>query len=214
MTTKNIPLPRRLAPRAAIGLFALLAACNVVPPPQDDPTRYFVLSDPSVQAVQGPAAGAVRIGLKSVRLESYLKRREMVVRTGNNEVEFRDFRRWAEPLDAAIGKVVRLRLLGAPEVAQVYAEPFPPDQDRDYDVSIDVHRCEGSQDPSGKFSASLSATIEISTAGASPHVVARKRFTAPAGAWDGRDFGQLASLLSADASALGQEVVEDIPARN
>jgi len=214
MKTENIPVLRLLAPCAVIGLLAILAACNVVPPPQDDPTRYFVLSDPAGQAVQAPAAGAFRIGLKSVRLESYLKRREMVVRTGGNEVEFRDFRRWAEPLDAAIGRVVRMRLVGAPEVAQVYAEPFPPDQERDFDVSIDVRRCEGSQDPSGKFSASLSATIEISTAGASPRVVARKLFSAPAGAWDGRDFGQLASLLSVDAAALGQEVIADIPARN
>jgi hypothetical protein len=214
MTTKNIPLLRRLAPCGVMGLLALLAACNVVPPAQDDPTRYFVLSDPAGQAVQGPAAGAVRIGLKSVRLGSYLRRKEMVVRTGDNEVEFRDFRRWAEPLDAAIGHVVRQWLLGAPEVAQVYAEPFPADQERDFDVSIDVRRCEGSQDPSGKFSASFSATIEVSTTGASPRVVARKLFTAPAAAWDGRDFGQLASLLSADAAVLGQEVVADIPARN
>jgi uncharacterized lipoprotein YmbA len=214
MTTKNIPLLRRVAPCAVLGLLALLAACNVVPPPQDDPTQYFVLSDPAGQAVRAPAAGAVRIGLKPVRLESYLRRKEMVVRTGDNEVEFRDFRRWAEPLDVAIGRVVRLRLLGAPEVAQVYTEPFPADQERDYDVSIDVRRCEGSQEASGKFSASFSATIEISTAGASPRVVARKLFTAPAGAWDGRDFGRLAGLLSADISALGQEVVADIPARN
>jgi uncharacterized protein len=214
MTTKNIPLPRRLAPCAVMGLLALLAACNVVPPAVDDPTRYYVLSDPAGQAVQAPAAGAVRIGLKAVRLESYLRRKEMVVRTGENEVEFRDFRRWAEPLDASIGRVLRRSLLGAPEVAQVYAEPFPADQERDYDVSIDVRRCEGYQDASGKYSASLSATIEISTAGASPRVVARKLFTAPAGAWDGRDYGRLANLLSADISALGQEIVADIPARN
>jgi hypothetical protein len=214
MTTKNIPLLRRLAPRAAVGLLALLAACNVVPPAVDDPTRYYVLSDPTGQAVQAPAAGAVRIGLKTVTLESYLRRKEMVVRTGENEVEFRDFRRWAEPLDATIGRVLRRSLLGAAEVAQVYAEPFPADQERDYDVSIDVRRCEGYQDTSGRFSASFSAMIEISTAGASPRVVARKLFTAPAGAWDGRDFGRLANLLSADISALGQEIVADIPARN
>ena len=138
----------------------------------------------------------------------------MVVRTGDNEVEFRDYRRWAEPLDAAIGRVLRVRLLAAPEVAQVVTEPFPIDQERDFDVSIDIRRCEGSADASGKFAASLSATIEVSTAGANPHVVARKLFTAPAAAWDGRDFDRLASLLSADVSALGQEVVAELPARN
>jgi uncharacterized protein len=214
MTTKNTSPLRPLALCAVLGVLGLLAACNVVPPPQDDPTRYFVLSDPAFEAAQAPAAGALRIGLKAIRLESYLGRKEMVVRTGENEVEFRDFRRWAEPLGAAIGRVVRLRLLEAPGVAQVLTEPFPMGHDRDFDVSIDVRRCEGSLDPSGKYSASLSATIEVSTAGASPHVVARRLFTAPAGAWDGRDFDRLASLLSADVSALGQEAASAIPAGN
>ena len=199
---------------AAAGFLCLRAACTVVPPPQDDPTRYFVLSDSSGQQVEAPAAGAVRIGLRSVRLESYLKRKEMVVRTGANEVEFRDYRRWAEPLDAAIARIVRMRLLESPEVAQVVTDPFPLDQERDYDVAIDVRRCEGSLDASGRFKASLSATIEISTSGANAHVVARRLFTAPAAAWDGRDFDRLASLLSSDISALGQDVLAAIPPKN
>ncbi len=211
MTHKNPPSPRWLAPCAAAAALGLLAACNVVPPATDDPTRFFVLSDPAPPAAEAPAPGAARIDLRSVRLESYLRRKEMVVRTGANEVEFRDYRRWAEPLDAAIGRVLRQRLLEAPGVAQVYAEPFPVDQERDYDVAVDVRRCEGSVDASGRGSASFSATLEISTGGPNPHVVARKLFTAPAGSWDGRDFGQLASLLSADVAALGQEVAADLP---
>jgi hypothetical protein len=31
-------------------------------------------------------------------------------------------------------------------------------------------------------------------------------FTAPEAAWDGKDFGRLAGLLSADAAALAQEI--------
>jgi hypothetical protein len=102
-------------------------------------------------------------------------------------------------------------MLEEPGVAQVLVDPFPVDQEPDYDVSVDVRRCEGSVDASGKGSASFSATIEITATGASPHVVARKLFTAPAAAWDGRDYGQLASLLSADIAALGQEIASDLP---
>jgi uncharacterized protein len=209
------PIPSRfrpLIPWAVIGLLGLLAACNVVPPPEDDPTRYFVLSDPVPAATRAPGTAGLRIGLKEVKLEGYLKKREMVVRTGENEVQFRDFRRWAEPLDAAIVRVVRQRLLEAPEVAQVSIAPFPAEQGHDYDVTIDVRRCEGTLDASGKFGASFAATIEVSTAGADPHVVARKPFTAADAAWDGKDFDRLAGLLSADVSALGQEVLASIPA--
>ena len=138
----------------------------------------------------------------------------MVVRMGDNEIQFRDYRLWAEPLDAAIARVLRTRFIASPDVAQVYAEPFPPGQDRDFDVSIEVRRFEGSANAAGRFTASLSAAIEISTTGANPRVVAHKVFVAPDAAWDGRDFDRLASLLTADVSALGQEVLADLPARN
>jgi uncharacterized lipoprotein YmbA len=213
MTNRTSCRLRPLIPFGVIGLLGFLAACNVVPPAQDDPTQYFVLSDPAAPAAQASATGSLRIGLNEVRLESYLDRKDMVVRLGGNEVLFRDFRRWAEPLGSAIARVVRLRLLEAPGVGEVYTMPFPADRDRDYDVTIEVRRCEGLMDAPGKYVASLSATIVVSTAGPSPHVVARRNFTAPEAAWDGRDFDRLAALLSADVSALGQEVLGAIPAK-
>jgi uncharacterized protein len=214
MTQPILSRLRPLCPFAVVGLLGLLAACNVVPPPEDDPTRYFVLSDPVSTAVAATVAGGARIGVREVKLESYLKKKEMVVRTGENEIEFRDFRRWAEPLDAAIVRVLRRRLLDAAGVAQVYTEPFPTDQDRDFDVTIDVRRCEGLLTSSGKYVASFAAMVEVSTAGSGAHVVSRKLFTAPDAAWDGKDFDRLANLLSADVSALGQEVLAVISAKN
>jgi hypothetical protein len=207
-------LARSLARCVAPVLVAALSGCNIVPTAQDDPTRYFVLSDPLSQAAPAvPSTSAVRIGLHTVRLESYLKRKEMVVRTGANEIQFRDYRRWAEPLDAAIGRVLRTRLLDSGDVAQVLTEPFPFDQQRDFDVSVDVRRCEGVMDGSGKYGAGFSAVIEISTAGPDPKVVARRLFVAPAAAWDGEDYDRLANLLTDDVSALGQEILTAIPAK-
>jgi uncharacterized lipoprotein YmbA len=200
---------------AALGLLAI-AGCNVVPPAQEDTTRYFVLSDtglPPVAPGEAPAAGTLRIGLKTVRLEGYLKGRQMIVRDGANEVRFEDFRRWAEPLDLAITRIVRSRLLSGPSVAQVYAEPFPFDQARDYDVSIEVTRFEGAVDAGGKFVASVAATIEIATTGADSRVVSRRSFEAPVQAWDGKDFDQLAELLNSDVAALAQEVASELPAK-
>jgi uncharacterized protein len=204
------PFPAGPAPRwALLALAALLAGCNIVPPPIEDPTRYYVLSDAPAPAA--PAQGGLRVGLKAIRLAGYLKRREMVVRTGANEVEFRDYRRWAEPLDAAIGRVVRSALLASGSVAQAWGEPFPPDQGRDYDLAIEITRCEGSENASGRYEASLSAVIEVSTVGPDPHPVARRVFTAPAEAWDGRDFDRLAALLSADLAALGRDAAAALP---
>src|SRR5579862_2911754 len=110
--------PTGLPRWALLGLAAAVAGCNIVPPPTEDPTRYYVLSE--MPAPAAAAAGTLRVGLRAVRLEGYLKRREMVVRTGANEVEFRDYRRWAEPLDGAIARVVRSALLASGPVGEAW----------------------------------------------------------------------------------------------
>jgi uncharacterized protein len=215
MSHSNTQRPRSLIRCAALVLLASLAGCNVIPPPQDDATRYFVLSDsasPESPAQPAPAQGGLRLGLRAIRLEGYLKNRSMVVRSGPNEIRFEDYRRWADPVDAAISRVLRSSLLAAPSVARVFTEPFPFDQARDYDVSIEVTRFEGALS-GGKYEASVSATIEISTTGPNSRVVSRRNFEAPAEAWDGADFGQLAALLNRDVAALAQEVVAEVPAR-
>ena len=206
----NSPKKSLLAPLAL--LLVALAGCNVVPPAQEDATRYFVLSDPAASA-NGVAlpSGTLRIGLKSVVLEGYLKHREMIVRTGRNEVAFRDYRRWAESLDTAISRIVQATMQASPGVAEVDAEPFPFEQKRDFDVSIRILKCEGAESSSGKFTASFSAMVEISTTGDGAHVVARRLFVAPPEAWDGANFDRLAALLSMDAAALGRDVVAGIP---
>ncbi len=215
MNLKKSSCPRALARGALLCLMGAVAGCNVVPPPQEDATRYYILSDSAALGGQaGAAQGGLRIGLRTVRLEGYLKRRDMVVRTGPNEVDFRDYRLWAEPLDAAIARAVQSSLLASPGVSQAWIEPFPVDQARDFDVSIEVTRCEGAVAPSGKYVASLSAIVEISTSGANAHVVARRMFEAPEQAWDGIDFDRLAALLSGDAAALGRDAFAAIPARN
>ncbi|HMD60411.1 MAG TPA: PqiC family protein [Opitutaceae bacterium] len=202
---------------AAAGLLGALAGCNIIPPPQQDATRYFVLSDAApggAPAGLAPAAaGGLRIGLRPVALASYLDHRTMVVRTGASEVRFEDFRRWAEPLDAGIARVLRTALLSSPDVAQVFVEPFPLDQERDFDVSIKVVRCGGAETSMGRYAASLEATIEITAPGAAPRVVSRRVFVAPDEPWDGDDFGRLAALLTKDVAALGRDVLAGIPPR-
>jgi uncharacterized protein len=214
MKPTTLSVLRPLASLTAFLFLGALSGCNVVQPAQDDPTRYFVLSDPAAQATPAiPSPTAPRLGLRAVRLESYLKHREMVVRAGANELQFKDYRRWAEPLDAAVARVLRTSLLASPGVAQVLTEPFPFDQPRDLDVSIDVRRCEGVIEGS-RYKAEFSAMIEISTGGSDPKVVVRKLFVAAPADWDGTDYDRLASLLSDDVSALGLEVASDIPAKN
>ncbi|HEX3731127.1 MAG TPA: ABC-type transport auxiliary lipoprotein family protein [Opitutaceae bacterium] len=196
----------RLSP-VILGLGLLvLAGCDIIPPAQTDPTRYYVLSDAAPAPSEAAVTSGLRIGLRSVELAGYLKSPDLIVRRGPNELSLQDYARWAEPLDAGIGRLVRDQLRADAAVSRVYLQPFPLDANRDYDVSISVARCEG-----GAGAAHFAATVEISTAGDSPHLVARRTFAAPDAAWDGRDFGQLAGLLSADIQALGKDIVAALP---
>jgi uncharacterized lipoprotein YmbA len=197
-----------------LAVLGLLSACNIGAPAQDDPTRYYLLSDSAALSTTPSASPTgARIGLHAIVIEGYLKKREMVVRTGDNEVDFKDYRRWAEPLEAAVSRILRASIVAAPGVANVASEPFPIDQDRDYDVAVEVRHCEGLVGPGGA-SASFAATFEIWTAGNTPRLVARKTFVAPAAAWDGSNYDRLASLLSADISALGQEIAATLPPKS
>jgi uncharacterized lipoprotein YmbA len=197
-------MKRSLLPLLTLGLF--LAGCDgLIPPPQVDPTRYYVLTGPS--PAPAAAGGPLRVGLRTVELAAYLKSPDMIVRQGANELMLQDYARWGEPLEAGIGRLLRDRLRTAGAVGRVYPQPFPLDADRDCDVAVTLLRCEGATDRTARFA----ATIEITKA-SDGRLLARRTFVAPDAAWDGKNFGQLAGLLSADVDALGQEIVAALPA--
>jgi len=196
---------------SALGLFAL-AGCNILPPLQADATHYYVLAGPALtEPGTLPGAGALRLGLKAVEVEPYLRKGSLVVRTGDNEVTFLDQARWAEPVEQEIVAALRQRLLAAPGVGRVFVTPFPFEQARDFDVSVQVLHCEGLREGGRRASAQFAATIEVTTAGTNAQVVARKSFVAPDAAWDGKDPDRLAELLGQAVGALSQEVVAALP---
>lgn len=196
----------------SLGGWLLVSGCNVIPPVQPDMTRYYVLSGPTVaESSAQSTAGILRLGLRPVEVAPYLRRGSMVVRTGDNEVSFAESARWAEPLEREIGGSLRQRLSSAPTVARVSVSPFSVEPARDYDVSVQVLRCEGVRNADGTGVARFAAAIEITAAGEGAVAVLRKTFIAPDAPWDGKDFARLAALLSNAVAALSQEVVAALP---
>lgn len=203
---------------SALGLLSAVvlgsAGCSLLPPPKADPTRYYVLTgQPVAEELAPKAEGALVLGVKRIEIASYLNGKDMVVREAGNEIVYNSFSRWAEPLTASIGRAVSGRLASSPKVTRVYAQPFPFEVERDYDVSIRVVRCEGERTAGGQLVASFSALVEVTEAKTGGTVVLRKLFTAPEAKWDGKDFGALAAALSDAVAALGAEVVAALPAK-
>lgn len=202
----------RLAGWLLLGVLLSAAGCSIVPEASSDPTRYYVLTGPGFR--QGAAAerGSLRLGLKAVELSPYLRKGTLVVRKGSNELVYNDYARWAEPLEAGISRAMRAQLMASPVVGRVFVYPFPFDQERNYDIAVNVIRCEGVKGNGGDAVARFTAVVEITTAGeGGGQVVARKVFHAPDAAWDGKDYGALAEALSAGVGALCEDLVAALP---
>lgn len=205
---------RSLSLRFVLGILALaglgLAGCSVLPAPPADPTRYFVLTGPSLndEGVRN-FGGTLKVGLKAVDIAPYLRKPTIAVRRGTHEVIYDDYIRWAEPLETGVARIVQARLLAAPGIGRVYLAPLSFDQERDYDVALNLIRCEGVT--GGQTVARFAATVEVTTSGDNPQVVLRKVFQAPDVEWDGQDYAALARALSAGVAAMCEEIVAALP---
>ncbi len=186
-----------------------LSGCNLIPPAQEDMTRFYVLSSDVPVAETSPTG--VSVAIRPVTVAGYLTHRDLVVRNGENEIAFKDLARWAEPIDTGVARIVRSHLLAAPGVSHVYLPPTPLDAPRDYEVTIDVIRCEGARTAAGTYVARFSGIIEIHKAGATDETGVRRVFQAEDRPWDGHDYSQLVSLLSQDVEGLGGAVADALP---
>lgn len=207
---------RTLALLVGAVVAGLLGGCGALRP-QENPTRFYVLTPApgaNVSATAPAGAGEPRrlqVGLKPVELPRYLQSRSIVVRTGTNEIRFAEFDRWAEPLDSAIGQVLKENLVHAPNVAGVSANSRG-DGSLDCEVTLQILACEGVRLPGGGGSVRFEATWVVRSLRASTVTAKRGSFTAEAVAWDGKDYGQLAGRLSEALAAAAHALAADLPA--
>jgi uncharacterized lipoprotein YmbA len=178
----------------------LLSGCSsLLPEAQPDPTRYYVLTAPGAATA---ATGDTVLGLRNVEVAAYLRSRSLIVRKGENEVEFREYARWGEALDAGLARTLREHLLTADTIAQVVVVPFPLELVRDYDVAVRVLACEGDRDGRVHFRAAW----ELWSVGAGADIVERGDYVASGVTWDGRTEASLAAGLSRAVAMLGAEI--------
>ena len=180
--------------------------------PHADPTRFYVLTVPS--APLKPAVGGEfkrwRVGLRPLEVESYLRTKFIVVRTGTNEIHFADFDRWAEPLDQGISRVLK-ETLGSAQNVESVALNSHGDDSLDFEVTVQILACHGMRAATGRSSIRFAATWEVRTIGTNSTVIKHGGFSAPAADWDGNNYSQLATQLSAAVAAAGKTLAADLP---
>ncbi len=188
---------------AALALL-LTAGCSLVPEAKPDPTRFYVLSTPTGAGAPA-AAGAPVVHLKSVELADYLRARPLIVRRGNNEIEFREFARWGEPLELGIGRVLREELLARGAASTVLATGMRREAGvADFQLTIRVLACEGAATGAVEFRAVWEITPGAGNADGKP--VARGDFRAAELRWDGKSGASLAAQLSQAVGGLAAEI--------
>src|SRR5262249_15022804 len=91
------------------GVF-LLGACSILPNPKPVRYRYMVLEPTGATDPPPVRASSSTVALRSVELPSSLDSDVVVTRTAKNEIGYSRDERWAEPLAAAVPRVLALDL--------------------------------------------------------------------------------------------------------
>jgi uncharacterized lipoprotein YmbA len=191
---------------AALGLLA--AGCNLpLPPPQADPTRYFLLATTDLGAGEMPAlAKPWALGVRTIAVPAYLQTRTLAIRARSNEIAFPDFARWAEPLDQGLTRVLAANLQSLRGVGRVSIQPFRADEPRDWEITVSATACEGTTEGGVRFTARWRLAAPGSATAA-----ASGTYEATGLKWDGHDHGQLAAKLSEAMAGLSRDLAAALP---
>lgn len=187
----------------AVSVLLATAGCQLIPEARSDPTKFYVLSTPTTTAAPPRADGPV-VHLKPIDLASYLRSRAIVVRRGNNEIEFREFARWGEPLELGLARVLREELLATGAANAVFSSNFRHEHgERDYNLTVRVVACEGEASGAVVFR----AIWELAGAASGSTLPTLSGDYHPDGfRWDGKSETSLAAELSKAVAGLAAEI--------
>jgi uncharacterized lipoprotein YmbA len=191
-------------------VFCLLAACSLpLPQAQPDLTRYYLLTPTDIHPETDTAATLKPwvVGMRAVDVSAYLHGKPFAIRSHANEIMFLDFVRWGELLDQGIARVLAENLRSLKNVARVSTQPFRADEQRDFEIMVNVTACEGTAEGDVRFAASW----RILAPGGSAGTVAEGNYAASGLRWDGRDHGQLAAQLSEALAGLSRDIAAALP---
>jgi uncharacterized lipoprotein YmbA len=111
-----------------------------------DPSRFFTLT-----AIAQPGAtpgkdlsnlAGVSLGIGPIRLPGYLDREEIVTRVSPNRIDFSEYDRWAEPLDASFTRVLAQNLSVLLHTNRLVFYPWEPNRRPNYQLTVQVIRFE------------------------------------------------------------------------
>ena len=146
---------RTLLALCLTGLALGLTACVGGRSPE---ARFFQLQPGQPSATVPAIDPSIFIAVKTVNLESYLRQPRMAERINPHEVRYHEFRRWAEPLDRNITRVITENLRQLLKTELLATTPPASETHPVLSLQIDVKRFE--RQPDGRVLLSASWLIQ------------------------------------------------------
>jgi uncharacterized lipoprotein YmbA len=133
---------------AVMSCLALVLATGCISGSRSKPSRFYTLDAMSVHEAASHAAATgstqdLRIGIVPVNIPEYLKKSQIVTRTGASEISLAEFDRWAGSLDEDIGRVIAENLSLLLKTDKVLNFPWRRNVELDYTIEMQVSRLEG-----------------------------------------------------------------------
>ena len=120
----------------------VLTGCGVTSPP----SHFYVLSPMAEMATEQKKitdSDSISISIGPVSLPKYLKKQQIVTRSGSNELQLAEFDRWAGKIEEDIGRVIAENLAYLLSTDRVLSYPAIEAVEADYTIAIDISRFDG-----------------------------------------------------------------------
>jgi uncharacterized lipoprotein YmbA len=124
-----------------ITLTLFLGACFSSPS-----SRFYMLNSmqqPSPSGIAETDQNSLSICVGPVLMAEYLDRKQLCTRNSGNEVRYSEFHRWAEPLDAALSRVLVENLSMLLGTSRISVFPWKSPAQADYQVRIMLFKFNG-----------------------------------------------------------------------
>jgi uncharacterized lipoprotein YmbA len=194
----------------ACGLFTLLAGCIGGTSP---PSRFYTLAPLETRSSPMPTGRYVLLTLGPVSLPDYLDRRQIVTRSGRNELVIAEFERWGGSLDNEITRALVADLADrlAPAHISVFSWQSLPLQvmTTSYRVPVSISRFDGIPGDSVVLNARWGVFAKKETAEESLLV----NDAAITEKVDGQSYDALVAAMQRALDRLGKEMADSIAAR-
>lgn len=194
-------LPQPRTSLLILAAFLLLTGCG-----RSVPISYYQLAPVRGEPlpVSLPADGDLLLGVGPVRLQEHLERPQLIRRTGTSRLQMAARHRWAEPLAANIAWVLRDNLATLLATEHLLLYPWDLATPVDYQVSLEILRCEGAADGSALLEARWTITDRSGKELLSPRRGSYRQ-TPP-----GPDEEGLAAALSEALASLSAEIAQQL----